>query len=158
MGKATYHEASRQHTFTIFIGMAVLAFLILVKIAGATQDPMIWNTNRVAFSQQNRYNRALKPYQKAIETFDKVIGINSQSKYAWNNGGDTQSQQNKYDEALRAYDRAIEINPQNSDAWDSKVDPLNKLKRYDEAVNAQNKANEINLKKSKSGTEGNNGE
>jgi len=52
MGKATYHETSREHTFTIFIGMAVLAFLILVRIAGAAQDPMIWNTNEDALSQQ----------------------------------------------------------------------------------------------------------
>jgi tetratricopeptide (TPR) repeat protein len=108
MKKATYDKTSRRHTIITALGITVLAFLILISIAGATQDPMVWNYKGNFLSDQNN--------------------------------------------------KAIEINPQNSDAWDSKVDPLNKLKRYDEAVNAQNKANEINLKKSKSGTEGNNGE
>ena len=44
MKKAGYDTVSRRHTFIAFLGITVLMFLILVCIAGATQDSdASWN-------------------------------------------------------------------------------------------------------------------
>ena len=43
MKKVTFDKASRRHTIITALGITVLAFLILVSIAGATQDPMVRN-------------------------------------------------------------------------------------------------------------------
>ena len=104
MKKATYDKASQSHTIITALGITVLTFFILVSIAGATQDPMVWNYKGNVLSDQN----------------NKAIEINPQNSIDWYSKGNALYNLNKYDEALKAYDKAIEINPQDSKAWNNK--------------------------------------
>jgi tetratricopeptide (TPR) repeat protein len=74
---------------------------------------MAWNNKGLALDDLNKYDEAIKAFDKAIE-------INPQYSLAWYNKGRALYKLNKYDEAIKAYDKAIEINPQNSDAWSNK--------------------------------------
>ena len=98
MKKATYDKASRRRTIITALGITVLAFLILVSIAGATQDPMVWNYKGNVLSDQN----------------SKAIEINPQNSIDWYIKGNDLYNSNKFDESTEAYDKAIEINPQDS--------------------------------------------
>ena len=96
MKKAKYDKASRRHTIITALGITVLAFLILVSIAGATQDPMVWNYKGNFLSDQN----------------NKAIEINPQNSVAWSNKGAVLANLGRFDESVTAHIEGIEINPQ----------------------------------------------
>src|SRR5208337_1652835 len=157
MKKATYDKASRRHTIITALGITVMAFLILVSIAGATQDPMVWNYKGNFLSDQNSKAIEINPqnsidwyikgndlynsnkFDEATKAYDKAIEINPYDSKIWNNKGNALSKQSKYDEALKAYDKAIEINPQDENAWNNKGAALANLGKPDEAIKAYEK-------------------
>ncbi len=91
---------------------------------------------------QNKFDEAIKAYDKAIE-------INPQISETWNNKGIALHELNRSDEAMKAYDKAIEINPNNSDAWYNKGLVLYKLNKQYEAMKAYDKVIEIDPQYSK---------
>jgi Flp pilus assembly protein TadD len=52
--------------------------LILVSIAGVTQDSDAWNNKAAVLGQLDKLDEAITAYKKAIE-------VNSQDSIAWNN-------------------------------------------------------------------------
>jgi len=78
MTKAIYDKASRSHTLIKALGITLLAFFILVSIAGAIPLADILNSGSNNVSNLNKSNEAIKAYDKAIE-------ITPQDSAAWNN-------------------------------------------------------------------------
>ena len=75
---------------------------------------MAWFCKGNALTNLNKYEEAIKAYDKAIE-------INPQYSMAWNNKGAVlYNKLGKVDEAIKAYDKAIEIDPQNTVAKHNK--------------------------------------
>jgi len=162
MKKATYDKASRRHTIITALGITVLAFLILMSIAGATQDPMVWNYKGNFLSDQNNKAIEINPqnsidwyikgndlynsnkFDESTEAYDKAIEINPHDSKVWNNKGNALWKQSKYDEALKAYDKAVEIDPKNPDAWNSRGAALANLGKYDESIKTYEKASKLN--------------
>jgi tetratricopeptide (TPR) repeat protein len=105
MKRAIYYTASRRHTFIAFFGITVLLFVLLMNIAGATQDSDAWFNKGNALANLNKYD-------EAITVFDKAIEINPQDSITWYSKGVALSYLNRLDEAIKAYDKSIEINPQ----------------------------------------------
>jgi Flp pilus assembly protein TadD len=58
----------------------VLAFLVLISIASATQDSDNWNNQGIGLAKSGKSDEAIKAFGKAIK-------INPQSSLAWNNKG-----------------------------------------------------------------------
>jgi tetratricopeptide (TPR) repeat protein len=90
-----------------------------------------------SYQHENNFN-------KAIETYNKVIKINPQNAKAWNNMGGALWNLGRFEEALIAFEKAIEINPQHVGAWHNKGVALGNLGRFEEALIASEKAIEIN--------------
>jgi hypothetical protein len=47
MERETYDNASRRHTFIVVLVIDVLAFLVLISIAGATRNSIAWYNKAV---------------------------------------------------------------------------------------------------------------
>ena len=77
MKKTKYDTVRRRHTLVTFLGIAVLTFLILVSIAGATQDSDVWIAKGNAIADLGKYDEAIKAY-------DKLIELNPNDSGAWN--------------------------------------------------------------------------
>jgi tetratricopeptide (TPR) repeat protein len=103
MKKARYDKASRGYTFIKALGITLLAFFILVNIAGAVSIADISNSSSNNASNLNKSNEAIKAYDKASNS----------------------------DEALKALDNAIEINPHDSNVWIYKGNVLSDLNKLD---------------------------
>jgi tetratricopeptide (TPR) repeat protein len=86
----------------------------------------------------------LARYEEALEDFEKAMEINPDFAEAWTGKGVALYYLGRYKEALEAFEKAIEINPQYANAWYNKGITLDKLKKYEEALKAFEKAIEIN--------------
>ncbi|MFC2011271.1 tetratricopeptide repeat protein [Chloroflexota bacterium] len=95
-----------------------------------------WFEKGFALGGQDKYEEALKAYNKAIE-------LDPQYVLAWNNKGNTLGELGRHEEALEAYNKAIEIDPKDALAWNNRGVTLYKLEKYQEALEAYNKAIEI---------------
>ena len=105
--KAKCDEVNGWYTFVKVLGITAVVFLLLVSIADSV--PFVGNPN----SSRNNVS-ILNKYDEAIKAYDKEIEINPQNSSAWNNKGLALDHLNKLDEAIIAYEKAIEINPDNS--------------------------------------------
>ena len=76
----TYNKASRKHTIIMVLGITTLVLLMLVSIASAVQSTNVWVHKGSELMSSEKYNEAIKAYDKAIE-------INPHYSYAWNNKG-----------------------------------------------------------------------
>ena len=76
----------------------------------------------------------LRDYDKAINNFDKSIGINSSFPNTYNNKGIALAEKQNYSEAILNYDKAIKLKKDYADAYLNKGISLNKLKRFNEAI------------------------
>ena len=56
-------------------------------------------------------------YEHAIETFNKVIEMNPQSKWAYDRRGSAYKSLKRYDQALQDYNRALELDPTFDNAY-----------------------------------------
>ena len=136
-------------------------------------DANAWNKEGFALSAIEKYKRAIKAYDKAIEispkhedawnnkglalfalenyeesikAYDKAIEISPKHENAWNNKGLALFALENYEESIKAHDKAIEISPKHADAWNNKGFTLSALKNYEESIKAYDEAIEINPK------------
>ena len=63
----------------------------------------------------NNYSKN-KEYNKAIESYEKAIKINSEYPSAYYNLGITYRKNKEYNKAIESYAKAIKINPEDSSA------------------------------------------
>jgi tetratricopeptide (TPR) repeat protein len=73
-------------------------------------------------------------YDEAILIFDRVLSLNPESTYAWNNRGVALFKAMRPDDALDSYDRSLKIDPENLDALRNKGFVLRSLGRLEEAL------------------------
>jgi tetratricopeptide (TPR) repeat protein len=83
-------------------------------------------------------------YEKAMESYDKLIELDPQSFYAWSNKGFIYSLTKKDDDALKCFDKALEIDSYNADVWFLRGLVLSKIKKPDEALESFDKALDLN--------------
>jgi len=88
------------------------------------------------------YNR--ERYKEALKAFNKAIKIDPQFAEAQYSKGVAFGGRGEYKKARRAYERTVKINPQFVEAWYNKGFALYKLRKYEEALKAFEKAIEIN--------------
>ena len=147
MKKARYDTVRRRHTIVTFLGIAVLAFLVLISIAGATQHADISNSSSNLQNTSTLDPAPKYSIEKQLKEQDKALRINPLDSEAWKFKGFDLAMLHRYDEAIIAYDQAIKVNPQDSDAWFQKGDLLlDELNRPYEAIKAYYKAIELNQK------------
>ena len=79
-------------------------------------------------------------YEKAINEYEKVLGIDPGHIRAWNNKGYALIQLGKYEEALEALEEALIIDQEYAIAWTNKGDALMGLGQYNEAIKAYKRA------------------
>ncbi len=91
----------------------MLTLLILVSFASATQESDAWFYKGHALSDLNKFDEAIKAY-------DKVIENNPQNSITWDNKGIALVKLNKFAEAITAFDKAIELNPKDWIALEGK--------------------------------------
>ncbi len=84
-----------------------------------------------------------REYQKAIDTYKRVIKIDSKRSYAYNRLGNVFLALNKYEEAIQAYKKAIKIDPQDKHPYSGLGNVYRKLKKFDEAIQSHKEAIEI---------------
>lgn len=81
-----------------------------------------------------------REHEKAVELYDRAIGLNPQDQAALINKGASLNELKRYEEALTSLDKAIALNPATAQAWSNKGTALNELKRYEEALSHYEKA------------------
>jgi tetratricopeptide (TPR) repeat protein len=77
---------------------------------------------------------------KAIECFDKAIGINPKNDFAWGDRGLILDKQGKTEEALVSFSKAIEIDPKNAITRHNKGLSLIRSNQLKEAIECFDKA------------------
>jgi hypothetical protein len=93
------------------LGIAVLAFLVLISIAGATQPAAVSDSG----------GEPLKNfYDKDVKTQDKAIEINPQNSTVWTDKGIDLGLPGKSEESITADDKVIRSNSHNSIDWTTK--------------------------------------
>src|ERR1035437_10567938 len=130
-------KARRKQIIIMALGITALALLIIVGIAGATQSTNVWFHKGSELMSSEKYNEAIKAY-------DKAIGINPNDSDVWYAKGIALNHLDKYEEAIKAYDKASKINQHNSsmDRYNNEATPNNLSKAY-ETITVYEKANEI---------------
>jgi tetratricopeptide (TPR) repeat protein len=112
----------------------------LFKKKGKTAEyAAAWYKKGVALGNSERY-------EEAIKCFDKAIEIDPSYADAWNLKGLVLVNLERYEEAIRYFDKAIEIDPMDADAWYNKGLALSNLGRYEEAVICCDRAIEMKPK------------
>ena len=138
-------KASTNQIITMALGITALVLLMLVSITGAAQSTNIWFHKGSELISSEKYNEAIKAYDKAIE-------INPHDSLAWYNKGLALDKLNKHEEAMKAYDKAIEIDPRDSTAWYNKGTILGKLGKDDITIEPFDKSIESNPQNQQIGT------
>lgn len=59
-------------------------------------------------------------YEEAVEIYDRVLSINPESAYAWNNRGVALFKAGRPEDALNSYNQSLKIEPENLDALRNK--------------------------------------
>ena len=67
MNEAKCDKASRKQTIITALGITALALLMLVSIADAAQSTNVWPHKGSELMSSEKYNEAIKAYDKAIE-------------------------------------------------------------------------------------------
>ena len=75
-----------------------------------------------------------RKFEQALETFNKIISVNSDIPEAWNNRGVALYGLGRLDEALESYDRSLSLEGDNLDALRNKAFLLRSQRRLDEAL------------------------
>jgi tetratricopeptide (TPR) repeat protein len=116
-----------------------------MEIAPAEYKAEAWNNKGISIIYST------KDYDKAIECFDKAIGLRPNDfPESWHNKGYSLYCKGRYNEAIECFDKAIEcfddnktIKIESVDAWYNKGSALGNLERYYEAIECFDKAIEI---------------
>lgn len=86
-----------------------------------------YNNRGVTYHTLQRYDEALRDYNRAIE-------LNPRDAFAYSNRGITYADLQHHDEALTAFTQAIEFDPQYATAYYNRGNTYFDLQRYDEAL------------------------
>ena len=84
-----------------------------------------------------------KKYKKALESFNKVIELDSNNKEAYYNKGYLYIALKKYEKALESFNKVIELDPNNKESYNAKGCVKIYLKKYKEALENFNKVIEL---------------
>jgi tetratricopeptide (TPR) repeat protein len=82
-------------------------------------------------------------YDKAIECYNRAIGVNPDLIDAWYKKGNALYNKENYDEAIKCYDRVSLINPNHFDSWYKKGLAYKKENKHNEAIKCYDKALQI---------------
>ena len=88
MEKAKCDKASRKHTIIKVLGITALELVMLVSIAGAAQSTNVWFHKGNELMSSEKYNEAIKAFDKAIEInppdsaalYNKAVALNRLNK------------------------------------------------------------------------------
>ena len=83
-------------------------------------------------------------YEKAIEHYDKAIGLSPHIAQTYNNRGIAKSKLERYEEAIEDFNKAISINPRDDKAYNNRGIAKGKLEKYEEAIADFNEAIRLN--------------
>jgi tetratricopeptide (TPR) repeat protein len=83
-------------------------------------------------------------YDKAIESYEKIIVIKPDYHDAFNNMGNAYSNKGEYEKAIESYEKAIEIKPDYYDAFNNMGNAYSNKGEYEKAIESYEKAIEIN--------------
>ena len=79
-------------------------------------------------------------YDKALESYNKILDIDPNNAEAYYNKGYTYYMLNQNDEALKDFDKAIKLDPDYANTYNGKGDVFYELEQYDEALINYDKA------------------
>ena len=82
-------------------------------------------------------------YEKAVQSYDRAIGLDTYNPDLWYNKGLALSNLGRYEDALYCYQRATNIKPFDADLWLSRGAALSGLGRYEEALECYDRAVEF---------------
>ena len=85
-------------------------------------------------------------YDRAIEDYNHVIGLNPNHANAFSNRGATYARKGEYDRAIESYDEAIRLNPKHADAFSNRGVAYARKGDYDRAVENYDEAIRLNPK------------
>ncbi|WP_138500418.1 tetratricopeptide repeat protein [Nostoc sp. PA-18-2419] len=105
----------------------------LLVEAKATQNAEVFLTQGNNLLDNQRY-------QDAIKAYDKAIAMKAEIVEAWINRGIALTSLHRYKDAVASYDRAIAIKPDKDEAWYNRGIALTSLQRYQDAVASYNQA------------------
>ena len=81
-----------------------------------------------------------KESQIAIESYNKIIELNSNDTTAWNNKGTVFAEIGNYHEALKCFEKVLKVDPKDGGAWHNKGVILDNLRKPQEAIEYYDKA------------------
>jgi len=176
IGKQIVEIEGEIATFEVNVPSIVYIFIILIMIVASVVviayiyrnfQSDKWFNKGSTFADLDRYEEALKAYDKAIKlkpnvystwfnkfsilfdldryeealkAIDKAIELKPGNANAWFNKGSTFVNLDRYEEALKAIDKGIELKPGNANAWNEKGFILGKLDQYEESLKAYEEA------------------
>lgn len=73
-------------------------------------------------------------YDEAVLIYDRILEMNPENTYAWNNKGVAQFKAGRPDEAIESYNRSLQIDPGNLDALRNSGFVYRSLGRLEEAL------------------------
>src|SRR5262244_3212742 len=85
-------------------------------------------------------------YDRAIEDYNHVIGLNPNHANAFSNRGATYARKGEYDRAIENYDEAIRLNPKHADAFSNRGVAYGRKGDYDRAIENYDEALRLNPK------------
>jgi len=98
-----------------------------------------------AWSFRANLLRKMERYQEAVESFDRIIALDSSNAEAYNDRALILSgAMNQDEEALASLEAALQIEPQNANIWYNRGMVLEKMKRHNEALEAYGRAIYLN--------------
>jgi tetratricopeptide (TPR) repeat protein len=98
------------------------------------------------FPEFLRIYNITKESQESLESYNKILELNSRDTTAWNNKGTIFAKTGKYNEAMKCFDKVHEIDPNDAAAWHNKGFVLDNLRRPQEAMEYYDKALILDLK------------
>lgn len=83
-------------------------------------------------------------YEKAVETYKKIIELDYENANVYENLGDSYYELKQYENALEAYKKAIDLDPKSANVYGDLGVIYKELKEYDKAIDSYKKAIEFN--------------
>jgi tetratricopeptide (TPR) repeat protein len=102
-------------------------------VVGEKLDAVEWSNKGVSLSELERYEEALRCYERAL-------ALTPDFREVWNNKGLALRALNRYSEALDCFDRALDLDPSFALAWNNKARTLEQLGRRIDALSCYGRA------------------
>ena len=118
----------------------------LMETAIASENLGDRNGLSAAYSTLGYYRLILEEYESAIDALDRVIEIDPNNAFAFNNRGHAYAELEEFDKAIEDYDRAIELDPNNAGLFYDRGWIYAKLEEFDKAIEDYDRAIELDSK------------